>query len=55
MATHKIQTGIHFTEVLLIITYIYRKEKSPFAEQQLEYIIQKCIEAYKEKRGDYCA
>ena len=51
MATDKIQTGIRFTEDMLIkITYIAKKNRRSL-NNQLEFITQQCIEEYEEEKG----
>ena len=52
MATDKIQTGIRFTEdMLLKITYIAKK-KHRSLNAQLEYLAQECIDAYEREKGE---
>lgn len=52
MATEKIQTGIRFTEdMLLKITYIAKKNHRSL-NAQLEYITQKCIDDFESNKGE---
>lgn len=52
MATEKIQTGIRFTEdMLLKITYIAKKNHRSL-NAQLEYLAQNCIEEFESKKGE---
>lgn len=52
MATEKIQTGIRFTEdMLLKITYIAKKNHRSL-NAQLEYLAQNCIEEFELEKGE---
>lgn len=52
MATEKIQTGIRFTEdMLLKITYIAKKNHRSL-NAQLEYLAQNCIEEFESEKGE---
>lgn len=52
MATEKIQTGIRFTEdMLLKITYIAKKNHRSL-NAQLEYLTQNCIDAFELEKGE---
>lgn len=52
MATEKIQTGIRFTEdMLLKITYIAKKNHRSL-DAQLEYLAQNCIEEFESEKGE---
>ena len=52
MATNKIQTGIRFTEEMLLkITYIAKK-KHRSLNAQLEFITQNCIDEYELEKGE---
>lgn len=52
MATDKIQTGIRFTEEMLLkITHIAKK-KHRSLNAQLEYLAQECIDAYEREKGE---
>ncbi len=52
MATEKIQTGIRFTEdMLLKITYIAKKNHRSL-NAQLEYLTQECIDEFEIKKGE---
>lgn len=52
MATNKIQTGIRFTEdMLLKIAYIAKKNHRSL-NAQLEYLAQNCIDAYESEKGE---
>lgn len=52
MATEKIQTGIRFTEdMLLKITYIAKKNCRSL-NAQLEYLTQNCIDEYELEKGE---
>lgn len=51
MATEKIQTGIRFTEdMLLKITYIAKKNHRSL-NAQLEYLTQNCIDEFELEKG----
>ena len=51
MANGKIQTGIRFTEEMLIkITYLAKKNHRSL-NGQLEYIVQNCIDDYEKQFG----
>ena len=51
MATKKVQTGIRFTQEMLIkITYIAKKNHRSL-NGQLEYIVQNCIDDYEKNFG----
>ncbi|WP_409968352.1 Arc family DNA-binding protein [Bengtsoniella intestinalis] len=52
MATDKIQTGIRFTEdMLLKISHIAKKNRRSL-NAQLEFLAQTCIEKYEEENGE---
>lgn len=52
MATEKIQTGIRFTEELLLkITYIAKKNHRSL-NAQLEYLAQNCIDDFEAEKGE---
>lgn len=52
MATEKIQTGIRFTEdILLKITYIAKKNHRSL-NAQLEYLAQNCIDEFELEKGE---
>lgn len=52
MATSRIQTGIRFEEEMLLkITYIAKKNHRSL-NGQLEFLAQKCIEAYEAEHGE---
>lgn len=52
MATEKIQTGIRFTEdMLLKITHIAKKNHRSL-NAQLEYLAQTCIDEYEKEKGE---
>lgn len=52
MATEKIQTGIRFTEdMLLKITHIAKKNHRSL-NAQLEYLTQTCIDEYEKAKGE---
>lgn len=52
MATEKIQTGIRFTEdMLLKITHIAKKNHRSL-NAQLEYLTQTCIDEYEKEKGE---
>lgn len=51
MATDKIQTGIRFTEEMLLkITFIAKKNRRSL-NAQLEFITQNCIDEYELEKG----
>lgn len=52
MATEKIQTGIRFTEdMLLKITYIAKKNHRSL-NAQLEFLTQNCIDEFELEKGE---
>ena len=52
MSTYKIQTGIRFTEdMLLKIAYIAKKNHRSL-NAQLEYLSQNCVEAFELEHGE---
>jgi len=52
LATEKIQTGIRFTEEMLLkITHIAKKNRRSL-NAQLEFITQNCIDAYELEKGE---
>ncbi len=52
MATGKIQTGIRFTEdMLLKISYIAKKNHRSL-NAQLEFLTQSCIEEFESEKGE---
>ena len=52
MAADKIQTGIRFSEEMLLkITHIAKKNHRSL-NAQLEYITQKCIDEFEDKKGE---
>ena len=51
MPTNRVQTGIRFTEEMLLkITYIAKKNHRSL-NAQLEHITQNCIDEYEELNG----
>ena len=51
MATDKIQTGIRFSEEMLLkISYIAKRNRRSL-NAQLEFLAQQCIEAYEHDNG----
>jgi hypothetical protein len=51
MATEKIQTGIRFTEdMLLKISFIAKRNRRSL-NNQLEFLAQLCIEEYEKENG----
>ena len=51
MATNRIQTGVRFTEDMLVkITYIAKKNRRSL-NRQLEFITQNCIDEYEKQFG----
>ena len=51
MATDKIQTGIRFTEKMLLKMSYIAKKNCRSLNAQLEFLSQKCIEEYEVANG----
>ena len=51
MATDKIQTGIRFTEEVLLKTSYIAKKNCRSLNAQLEFLALKCIEEYEMENG----
>ena len=50
MATDKIQTGIRFTEEMLLKLSFIAKKNHRSLNAQLEFLAQSCIEAYENEK-----
>ena len=52
MATDKIQTGVRFTEDVLLKMAFIAKKNCRSLNAQLEFLAMRCIEEYEERNGE---